>query len=106
MRPGFLWMRRFPRGPGELEVLDRVGDVGELAIDPGFLEGPVEQSTRRADEGLAAAVLLVTGLLTDEHDDGTGISGAEHRLFRILIEVTSLAFSCRRTQIWKAATVR
>lgn len=67
-------------GPGELEVLDRVGHIGIGGVDTGLFERPVEQLARRADEGPAPAVLLVTGLLPHQHDAGLGASGAEDRL--------------------------
>ena len=41
-----------PRAAGRpLEVLDRVGQVGVAALDPGFLERLVEEAPRRTDEG-------------------------------------------------------
>src|SRR5205814_752591 len=50
-----------------LEVLDGVRDIGRPAVDAGRLERLVEEVPRRADERLSRAVLLVAGLLADEH---------------------------------------
>ena len=61
-------MRRLPRGGLPLEVLDRVGDVDLVAVDAGGGERLVEQAPRGADERMALFVLLVAGLLADEHD--------------------------------------
>ena len=51
-----------------LEVLHRVRDVQGLTRQSHLLEGVVENPTRRPDERLAGPVLLVAGLLADEHD--------------------------------------
>jgi len=50
-----------------LEVLDRVGDVGRLAVDAGLGQRPVEDPPGRADER-PALLLLVARLLADERD--------------------------------------
>jgi hypothetical protein len=63
-----------------LEVLDDVRDVGELPVDARLLERPVEQLARGADERPAREILLVAGLLTDEHQLGLGPSLAEDGL--------------------------
>ena len=63
-----------------LEVLDRVGDVEVLAIDPRRLERAVEQASRRPDERQSLLVLLVAGLLADQHHARVRVAGAEHRL--------------------------
>ena len=64
-------MRRFPRsGRVELEVLDRVGDVHPVPVDAHGNQCLVEQLARGSDEWQARAVLLVAGLLADEHDLG------------------------------------
>jgi len=55
-----------------LEVLDDVRDVGQLAVDPRLLECLVEQPAGGADERLASQVLLIAGLLADEHDLSVG----------------------------------
>jgi len=73
-----------------LEVLDDVRDVGQPAVDPGLFERVVEQSARGADERPARQVLLVAGLLADEHDLGFGRPFAEDRLRPGLPEIARL----------------
>ncbi len=72
-------------------MLDDVGDIGELAVDPGFLERPVEQLSGGPDERPAGEVLLVAGLLADEHQPGLWPSFAEDGLRARLPEVTAFA---------------
>src|SRR3954454_12232920 len=71
----------------EVEVLDRVGDVDERAVDPGLDERLVEDPARRADERMTLAVLAVAGLLADEHRLGLRRPLAEDRLRRALVEL-------------------
>jgi hypothetical protein len=66
------------------EVLHGVGDVKRGAVDSRRFEGTVEQASRRPDKGQPAPVLLVAGLLADQHQPGARGSGAEHRLRRML----------------------
>ena len=63
-----------------LEVLDDVRHVCEGAVDAGFLHRLVEEAARGPDERLAGPVLLVAGLLADEHDVGLRRAFAEDRL--------------------------
>ena len=86
---GFWWMRR-PAGL-PLEVLDDVRDVGELAVDARLLERPVEQLAGGADERPAGEILLVAGLLADEHQLGLGPSLAEDGLRAAAPEVARSA---------------
>jgi len=51
----------------ELEVLDHVGHVGLGALDARGLQPAVELATGGADERPARQVLLVAGLLADQH---------------------------------------
>ena len=82
---GLSWMRRVaPRLP--LEVLDGVRHVDVVAIDPGGLEGTVEDASGRADERTALPVLLVSRLLAHQHDVRRGASLAEHRLGRVPVQ--------------------
>jgi hypothetical protein len=62
------------------EVLDGVGDVKVLPVYARRLEPAVEEPSRRADEGQPFLVLLVAGLLADQHHPGVGVASAEHRL--------------------------
>ncbi|VXC70677.1 hypothetical protein SPHINGO8AM_190046 [Sphingomonas sp. 8AM] len=75
----------------KLEVLDRVGDIGLLAGNPGRGEGAVEHLTGRSDERMAGEILLIAGLLTDEHHRRRHRAFAEHGLRRVLVEVAARA---------------
>lgn len=68
----------------ELEVFDRVGDIGALALDSRIPQRPVKQHARRSDEGLTGKVLLVARLFADEHEARVRRSLAEHNLARVL----------------------
>jgi len=68
------------------EMLHRVGHVDVLAVDAGGLERPVEEASGGPDEGQPLAVLLVAGLLADQHDLRVLVAGAEHRLRSVLPE--------------------
>jgi hypothetical protein len=68
---------------GELEVLDRVGDVDLAALDAGLAQGPIEQLPGGADERPPLPVLLVARRLAHEHH-GRGLRPlAEHGLRRV-----------------------
>src|ERR687887_611324 len=67
-----------------LEVLDDVRDVGLPPVDPRLLERLVEDPAGRADERLPRLVLLVAGLLADEHHVRRPRALAEHCLRRVL----------------------
>ena len=68
------------------EVLHRVGDIDEAAIDPGRGQGTVEQPPGGTDEGQAGAILGIARLLADQHQPRLGRPGAEHRLGRVPVE--------------------
>ena len=70
----------------EFEVLDRIGDIGALAVDAGIGQRPVEHRAGRPDEGLAREILLVARLLADEDEVGGRQALAEHRLGREAVE--------------------
>ena len=74
-----------------LEVLHSVGDVCLPPVDPGFVHALVENPTGRADEGSPREILLVAGLLADEHDVGRLGAFAEHRLGRVSVEIAGRA---------------
>ena len=71
------------RGGLPLEVLDRVGEVDLVAVEAGGGERLVEQAARGADERVALFVLLVAGLLADEHDARVTRALAEDGLRRV-----------------------
>lgn len=64
----------------KFEVLDRIGDVNGPAVQSGIAQRPVEEQPRRSNEGLASNVLLVAGLLPNEHQGCRNRSFAEHGL--------------------------
>ena len=82
-------------GPHELEVLDRVGDVDQAAVDAGGFETLVQQSPRRAHERAPLPVLLVAGLLAHEHHLGVPGTLAEHRLGGVRPQATAATARCR-----------
>ena len=63
-----------------LEVLDGVGDEHLGRRHAGFLECARQQLARGADEGVARLVLLVAGLLANQHQLGFRVAFADHRL--------------------------
>ena len=67
-------------------MLDRVGQVGVPALDPGFLERFVEEAPRRTDEGAPVEILAVAGLLADEDEPSALPALAEDRLGRVAPE--------------------
>ena len=72
--------------PLELEMLDRVGDIGAGAVHARLGQRLVQQLPRRPDEGPPGQILLVAGLLADEHQRRVQRAFAEHGLRRVLVE--------------------
>src|SRR5262245_40980778 len=70
------------------EVLDHVGHVGLRAFDAGLLERPLQELAGGAHERPPGEVLLVPGLLADEHHRRVRSSFSEDGLGRPLPEVT------------------
>jgi len=81
-----------------LEVLDRVRHVGVGSVDLSCPQRLVEESAGGADERSAGTVLLISGLLADEHDLGCGCALAEHGLGPELPERAGLATGRRLAQ--------
>src|SRR5437868_5890891 len=73
----------------KFEMLDGIGDVNRGAVDPRFLERRIEQRAGGTDERPPGKVLLVAGLLADEHDRGVEWALAEHRLGGMLVEIAA-----------------
>jgi len=61
-------------------MFDRVGDIGLVAVDAGFVQGTVEDFAGRADERPPGEIFLVAGLLADQHDRRVRRTFAEHGL--------------------------
>src|SRR5262245_37580433 len=70
-----------------LEVLDGIRDVDVVPVDAGLVKRGIEQPAGRPDEGTAFPVLVVTGLLADQHDPSARRPLTEHGLGRALPEV-------------------
>jgi hypothetical protein len=87
-------------------VLDRVGDVGEVAVDSGLLESAVEETAGRADEGVAGDVLLVAGLFADEDDARRGWTFTEDGLRAGGPEIAGFALGGCGTQPVEGAVIR
>src|SRR5690606_26600912 len=64
----------------ELEVLDRIGLVNLLSVDPGAVEMRVEHPAGGPDERASRQVLLVARLLADDHQFGLSRALAHDRL--------------------------
>jgi hypothetical protein len=73
---------RFPT-----EVLDRVGDVDLVAIEPSLGEASIEELPGWTDERMALEVLTVTRLLTYDHHPSRGGALAEHGLRAEVVKV-------------------
>jgi len=74
-------------------VLDRVGHVQDRPVDVGLLQGLVEHLAGGPDEGTPGPILLVAGLLADQHEPGRRRALPEDGLGAASPQVTGLA--CR-----------
>src|SRR4029077_2928121 len=83
-------------GPAWLpaEVLDHVGDVGRGSLDPGVREGAGEELPGGPDEWPPREILVVPGLLADQHHRRALSPVAEDGLRGALPEVARAAL-CR-----------
>jgi len=61
-----------------LEVLDGIGEVGDALVEPCLAHRLAQELTGRADERLAAAILLLAGGLADKHQRRIPRADAEH----------------------------
>ncbi|GHB27904.1 hypothetical protein GCM10010346_59230 [Streptomyces chryseus] len=59
----------------ELEVLDGVGDVGVVRVDPRLVQGPRQHLAGGTDERPALSVLLVAGPLAEQQHSGDAPEG-------------------------------
>ena len=92
VRLGVLWMRRLPRsGSVNLKCLTALVTYSRFRSTPAAVKGLVEQPARGPDERRTGLVLLIAGLLSDQHDVGGGRPGAEYRLGGVQVQVTALA---------------
>jgi hypothetical protein len=79
---------------GPLEVLDGVGEVYLRAVEAGLVQGPVQDPPGRPDERTSLLVLLIAGLLTDEHHRRGRLPLPEHGRRRTLVQVAARARGC------------
>src|SRR5215469_15278962 len=77
-----------------LEMLDRVGHIGDTTIDAGLFQCFIQQSAGGANKGTSLQVLLVAGLLADEHNASARLAFAEDRLSAALPEIAGAAAVC------------
>jgi hypothetical protein len=75
----------------KFEMFHRIGDVDLLAVDAGFLQRAVKYLSGRSHERFAGKVLLVAGLLADQHHLRVLRPFAEHGLRRVFPEVAGAA---------------
>ena len=75
----------------KLEMLHGIGDVHPSPIDPCCLQRRIQQLTRRTDEGVALPVLLIPGLLPNEHHIRCARPLTKHCLGGVDPEITASA---------------
>ena len=88
------------------EVLDRVGAVGLLGVDPSLIECTIEQPSRWADERLALAVFLVSGLLAHEHQRRVRCACPKDGLGGVVVQLTAATFVDRCCKCGQGSTSR
>ena len=82
----------------ELEMLDRVGDVGHRRIQARVGHQRAQQLAGRAHERAALLVFLVPGLFANDHQRRAGRAGAKYNLSGRLPEIAATAVLCLRSQ--------
>jgi hypothetical protein len=87
-------------------VLHCVGHPRRLAVDARGSQRLVEQATGRPHEGQPLTILLVTGLLANEHHASMPITRPEHGLGRWTREIARRAPACGVTQRVEVGGVR
>src|SRR5262249_41687735 len=96
----------------ELEMLDRVGHIGPLAVEPGRRQRAVEDLSGRSDKRATGQILLVAGLFADKHQGRIGGTFSEYSLGGAGMQRTACAgFSLarqrsKRTGRWAAGWLR
>src|SRR5581483_401337 len=81
-----------------LEVLHRARDVRAAPVDARLLERLVEDAPGGADERRPRLILLISGLLADEHDVRRSPARTEHDLRGIDVQGTSVTAPSGGTQ--------
>ena len=77
------------------EMLHRVCDVDLPAIDSGFFERAIHNFSRRSDKRFAGHILVIAGLLPEQHNRRALRAFAENSLRRSFVKRTSRATSRR-----------
>ena len=73
-------------------MLHDISDIDAGSINPGLLEGVVQQFSRRPDERPALDVFAITRLLANEHDFGVLGAFAEDGLRGAFPNIATTAF--------------
>ena len=76
---------------GPLEMFHHIGNVRSFMLDTSLRQRFIQESSGWSDKRVAAAVRLISRLLTHEHDSGPGWTLAKDRLGCLLPKITSLA---------------
>ena len=76
----------------ELEMLYRIGDKYQLAINFGVFECPYKHAARRTNKGLSLFILLIAGLFAHQHDPRSRRAFTRNDLCRILVKWATRAF--------------
>src|ERR1700750_3377520 len=80
MNPAFA-----PRFP--FEMFDYIGDISLRAVNAGFFQGAVKQSSGGTNKRFPAEILFVARLFTNEHDPGPATAVAKNSLCPSLPEI-------------------
>src|SRR5438105_3370505 len=89
-----------------LEVLHGVRHIDVAAVYRRFLEGPIEQPSRRPNEWMSGAVLLISWLLADDHDRRVRRPFAKDRLRTEGPQVATAARHGSRAELGKCRVRR
>jgi len=72
-------------------MFHHIGNVHRFMVDTSLRQRFIQESSGWSDKRVAAAVLLISWLLTHEHDSGPGWTLAKDRLGCLLPKIKSLA---------------
>jgi hypothetical protein len=86
-----------------LEMLHHIRQIDFRTIDSCDFHCLVEQFAGRADKGMASAIFLIPGLLTNEYDLWLCGTFSEDGLRRVPPQITSLTIASRGTEPGKCS---
>lgn len=72
------------------KMLHSVSHIHLLPVNAGVLESAIQKFSRRADERLPRAVLLIAGLFAHQHQSGVGAPLTKHSLCGVQVQITAL----------------